>query len=178
MPALWATPAAAVELAWQHWAAAATQPGHPCRLAALATSAADRPAVRTVVLRQCDPVERELTCYSDARSDKIAQLTGNPLAELMAYDAPLQLQLRAFGSASLITDEQTRSRAWAALSERQRADYSRATQGAASDQVAEHFRMISLRVERLDILHLGPFRQVRVRAIWQNQGWQAEEILP
>lgn len=165
-------------VAWQHWAAAAVQPGHPCRLAALATSAADSPAVRTVVLRHCDPNGREICWYSDSRSGKIAQLRSNPLAELMAYDPELQLQLRAYGAAALITDSERRRRAWSALSERQRVDYSRATQSEAGDQIAEQFSMISLRVERLDLLHLGPARQIRVRAVWQNQGWQAEEILP
>jgi hypothetical protein len=49
---------------------------------------------RTLVLRECDDVERELVFYTDARSPKLDQLRAAPRAVLVTWATDLGWQLR------------------------------------------------------------------------------------
>jgi hypothetical protein len=49
---------------------------------------------RTVVLREVDPLARELLLYTDTRSPKVAQLDHDPRAQLVCWSPALGWQLR------------------------------------------------------------------------------------
>ena len=66
--------------------------------------AAGLPQARVMVLRKADPATASLRLHTDARSPKVAQLDGKPVA-VLAYHPPEQVQLRLTGTARVLTDD-------------------------------------------------------------------------
>ena len=58
------------------------------------------PQARVMVLRKADPAAGTLRFHTDARSPKVAQLDGRPVA-VLAYHAAEQVQLRLSGTARI-----------------------------------------------------------------------------
>ncbi|MEY8876468.1 MAG: pyridoxamine 5'-phosphate oxidase family protein [Leptothrix sp. (in: b-proteobacteria)] len=73
---------------------AAGAPAHAWRRAVLATTDADGPQVRSVVLRDIDRARRALLFYTDARSAKVGQLRHDPRAQLLCWSEALGWQIR------------------------------------------------------------------------------------
>ncbi len=87
----------------------------PFRNPALATVAAGRPSVRTVVLRAFDPAERRLVVHTDARAAKITEVLANPAVALHAWDTGPQVQLRLVGVATVHQGDARAGAEWARL---------------------------------------------------------------
>ena len=66
--------------------------------------AAGLPQARVMVLRKADPAAATLRLHTDARSPKVAQLDGKPVA-VLGYHAGEQVQLRLTGTARVLTDD-------------------------------------------------------------------------
>ncbi|NEU11277.1 pyridoxamine 5'-phosphate oxidase [Methylobacterium sp. BTF04] len=80
---------------------------------ALATvDASGQPQVRTVVLREADPVTGTLRFHCDRRSEKAAAIAASGRAALHGYDSALKIQIRVTGSARLHTDDALAEAAW------------------------------------------------------------------
>jgi hypothetical protein len=62
--------------------------------------AAGLPQARVMVLRKANPADGTLRFHTDARSPKVAQLDGKPVA-VLAYHAAEQVQLRISGQARI-----------------------------------------------------------------------------
>ena len=62
------------------------------------------PQARVMVLRKADPATSTLRLHTDARSPKVAQLDGKPVA-VLAYHPAEQVQLRITGTARILTDD-------------------------------------------------------------------------
>jgi pyridoxamine 5'-phosphate oxidase len=62
------------------------------------------PSARVMVLRKADPAASTLRFHTDARSPKVAELNGKPVA-VLAYHPGENIQLRIGGSARVLTDD-------------------------------------------------------------------------
>ncbi|MEY4851429.1 MAG: hypothetical protein RLZZ331_2433, partial [Pseudomonadota bacterium] len=69
------------------------------------------PHARVMVLRKADPAAATLRLHTDARSPKVAQLNGMPVA-VLAYLPAEQVQLRITGTARILTDDEVVEDIW------------------------------------------------------------------
>lgn len=160
---------------------------HPWHWPALAT--APRPAARIIVLRAYEPVARLLRFYTDARSDKVAQLDASGGdCELLFYHGRHRTQLRVRGMASPLVDEPTRQRLWAAQSASARRNYATVSapgtpEEQPSDGLGEgtldlggayaNFGVYDVLAYAADFLQLGHDGQRRCR--WSGD-WDAAQV--
>ena len=104
---------------WNQLRAAANktkqEAAHEWRTMTLATLDGDRPAARTVVLRDVDATARELMFFSDSRSPKVAQLHAQPRATLLLWSERLGWQLRLQVNCTLHVDGLVATSRWARL---------------------------------------------------------------
>lgn len=103
--------------AWAHLANATGTPSAPLRCLTLGSVAQDGTSqLRTLILRAVDPSARSLTFHTDIRSVKWAELTRDPRASILGYDAGLRIQLRLMGAAALFgPGSKEQAAAWDAL---------------------------------------------------------------
>jgi hypothetical protein len=69
------------------------------------------PHARVMVLRKADPAAATLRLHTDARSPKVTQLSGKPVA-VLAYHPVEQVQLRIAGTARVLTDDEVVNGFW------------------------------------------------------------------
>ncbi len=98
--------------------------GSPFNLLQLASmDEANKPAVRTIVLRQFRRTPGELFFVTEAGSRKVAQILLNNEVSLVGYDASTWSQIRLSGQAYVVSDEQERLLQWTKLSDRTRRSF-------------------------------------------------------
>lgn len=174
----------------RYWAMldqATRERSHPMRLGALATTNGEQPGVRMVVLRRVNPEQAQLSAYTDSRSGKAQALGLRTAAEWMFYDAQVGLQLRFAGDASLDQLGPDADAAWAALHPGQRREYRLATApGTPRDETAaaladaearQHFAVLTLQVDQLDMLSLDRGGHARTR-FSRHRLWAPEALTP
>ena len=89
---------------WKELGRASQDRHHEWRTPVLASTDADGlPDARTVVLRQVDVVDGQLTFYTDRRSPKVPQLQAQAQAVLVFWSARLGWQLRVRVACKVIT---------------------------------------------------------------------------
>ena len=166
---------------------AAKEKAHPFRWPVLTTvDAARQPAARIVVLRAfADPVA---TVYSDARTDKVAQLRSNPEAGLLFFDRDRKLQVRAKGVASLHHQDAVAREHWDSLPPARHADYQSAADpgtewteaGARLDPAwrDRNFTVLRITLAFLDVLRLS--REEHLRYQYRHSGgqWSQKQVAP
>ncbi|WP_342163724.1 pyridoxamine 5'-phosphate oxidase family protein [Methylobacterium sp. SD21] len=163
-------------------------------LPTLATVAGEGPRLRTVVLREADPVAGTLRFHCDRRSDKAFELAENPACALAVYDEAAKIQIRIEGRAVLHTDDALAEAAWAGSRAMSRVCYAAEpppgtalTAGNAytlpDEATAEtagrrHFCAVVVRAQRLDFLYLD--RRGHRRAAWCRDGadWEGGWVAP
>ncbi len=150
----------------------------PYRHPALASvTAQGTPSVRTVVLRAVGERGRELTFYTDARSDKVTDLAPRPAAAVHVYDARHQVQLRLTGRVSLETDGEAVNAAWNGVPDHARAQYRTQPPPATALDTplaytedltlgCDHFTIMTFRVETIDWLSLARDGHRRAQFHW------------
>lgn len=181
---------------WSHLAAGVASGKHPWHTAALATQSTDGPQARIVVIRATDPDSQTLTFHTDARSPKFLELTQNPKASLLLYDAESAVQLRASGQVEIHCGDNEAHNAWSAIPDRCLRSYgtihppgtplpessSNLPDGwdpatptrEAGTWTREHFAVIRLQADRLDFLHLRAKGHQRAQFIGTTiQQWVA-----
>lgn len=139
-------------------------------------SAATRPAAdaRVVILREVDAGQRRLLIFTDARSEKVAQLLEHPHGTLVMWAPQLGWQLRCRVELSLETSGLATSSRWARIKHSPAAqDYmSPLPPGASLPAVAhvhtapqrEHFGVITAQLTSIDWfdLHADGHRRARL----------------
>jgi len=83
-----------------------------------------RPTVRTVILRNTDPVEKKLFFHTDIRSPKIEALKTDPAISWLFYDEPMKLQLRMAAEARVHYKNEISADAWQRLKTSSQLTYS------------------------------------------------------
>ena len=107
------TPAELPARIWQELQRATVDRHHEWRTPVLASVDADGlPQARTVVLRRAEADTRTLTCFTDARSPKCAELQARPQAALVFWSQRLGWQLRITARAEVDTDGPAVQAAW------------------------------------------------------------------
>jgi len=163
-------------------------------LVSLATLAAGRPRLRTVVLRAAEGEAGALRFHCDQRSDKAAELAADPACALTAYDAATKIQIRVEGVACLHTDDAVADAAWADSRPMSRVCYGTepgpgtvlptgdayTLPGEAEAAITGRPSFCAVRVEahHLDFLYLD--RRGHRRAAWRRGegGWQGAWLAP
>lgn len=144
------------------------------------------PSARTVVLRDCRPLDRSLRFHTDLRSMKVDQITREPRAAVHIYDQPTKTQLRLSCRCSVVTNGPRVEAAWAQTPDFSRQCYrSSLVPGAAitaPDDVAflqdgeesgrENFAIIHSVVHEIQWLHLDADGHRHARFTWAGERWQ------
>lgn len=178
---------------WQHLTSAVETETHPWRLGNLATVAAGRPRVRTVVLRDVQREERELICYTDRRSDKVAELQASPWIEWVTYDSVTRVQIRLRGIATVHIDDDRAAQHWENSSLEHRRSYITVSAPGTKAESAlpnlpdflfdrlpndeeahlgfENFAVIVCQIEHLDWLQLRRNGHLAAQFLWTDK-WE------
>jgi pyridoxamine 5'-phosphate oxidase len=164
----------------------------PARTPTLASiGRAGGPALRTVVLRGCDPRNRCLLMYTDARTEKAAELAADPRAALHVYDSRWQRQIRLGGDVRLHRADDVAVRAWARMPAPARANYrmmpspgtpvaapSEAAPNAADEQAENNFSVLAMSVAKIDWVYLAADRHRRAAFEWDGERWRGTWLAP
>lgn len=153
-----------------------------------------RPRVRTVVLREADPVAGTLRFHCDRRSGKAAEIAASGFAALHGYDPASKVQIRAGGPARLHTDDALADAAWEGSLAMSRVcygtvpapgsvvptggGYSLPEDAAAIAAGRANFAAVIVTVETLEFLYLD--RRGHRRAGWTREGadWAGAWLVP
>lgn len=146
-------------------------------------------SARTVVLRAWDRVPLSLDLFTDRRSRKAHDLTEQPVAELVFWDARANIQLRVKGPCTLHQADAAAERAMSRLTYRSRGDYARAQPPGApasgpeearelDGEIADNFLLIRLWPERMDRLDIK--REGHERALFRLEAgaWAGDWRVP
>lgn len=187
-----------VNSAWARLHESAELRGTGFRMAQLATIGANgTPRVRTVVLRSASQSKRCIRFYTDIRSPKVAELTGNGAVSLVAYHGEAGQQVRLEGAASLHHQDDVARTAWARTHPQSlvayRSDFAPGvamasaaaadpTDAMRANDVAdvgfEHFCVVEVAVCRLDWLDLAPTGHRRAVFEWDAGTWRGNWVAP
>ncbi len=178
------------ETAWAMLKEATVNRRLACHLANIATIGLDsRPKVRTVVLRDADMAAGTIRFHTDARSQKVAELSANPFIEAHFYDQPANIQIRLAGTAHIEdTSGPVARQAWADARSMSKVCY-RLESGPGTpleagdgygylpyekgeaDPAEVNFRTVTIKVERVDVVVLK--LDANRRAVFEVVGGEA-----
>jgi hypothetical protein len=166
----------------------------------LGTTGPGGSSLRTVILRQFNPAERLLVCYTDSRADKVRQISGCPKVSWLFYHPKKKIQLRISGPATLHRDDDFADQQWAATKTTGRLNYCTVEPpGSSLDQPSsglpdfllnkvptlmetesgrQNFTVIVGRIESLDWLQLSLLGNRRARFDWKSAEPRATWLVP
>jgi pyridoxine/pyridoxamine 5'-phosphate oxidase len=198
------TTASLEHLQQQAWAILQTdsqKPGDVFYTGTLGTQSGSGVSLRTVVVREVNPLEKTIICYSDKRASKIQEIEINPSVSFLFWDSERKIQLRLSGTATIHTTSELTNQHWAQTSPSNRRSYlaipapgssqSEPTSGLPdgldtreptqdeSEQGRSNFAVIVSRIQQLDWLHLA--KSGHRRAIFQYEAGElvdASWIIP
>lgn len=159
--------------------------GHPFRYFSLATLSGDKPVQRTVVLRKLLP-DFKLMLYTDARSNKINQITTNTQVSTLFYHPKKLLQIQLTGHAERIEGEALDIH-WKTISENARKDYTTSEAPGTPIKNLEdlqyrmnslNFAMIQIIPDQIDYLQLKRPNHLRIRFTKQDNDWLGQYLVP
>jgi len=173
---------------WQRLAGATADPAHSWRTPTLATAGPNHPDARVVILREVDPHERTLVCFSDSRAHKVAGVRIQPVATWCFYDPVQRLQLRARGETRAHVNTAFTRTFWERLPHSSRRLYATVPRPgdrvlapweiAFGDHPVEQFAVLVTTVHELDWLRLGAEAHERARFRWDDDSWEAHWACP
>lgn len=143
------------------------------------------PRLRTVALRALDPAAARLQIYTDAQSDKIAEIEGNPAVSILAWAPEPRVQIRLSGQARIETGESLRA-LWEAQPPEARLNYSHhpapGHQIDACDAYVQtpslaRFARLTVAVEHIDHVNLADSGHRRARFL-RTDDWQGQWLSP
>lgn len=160
-------------------------------LATLATvDAAGEPRARTVIVRQLDERAGSLWITTDGRSQKVAQLARQPIAELVVWTPHERQQFRLHGPIRLVRSGPERVEIWQSMSDAARATFAWPNPGQprrpgevflsgvpATAEPPADFTLLVLEPTEVETLELNEHPHARRR--WRKQGdWHVERLNP
>jgi len=184
LDALWGRIGAALDGRWRAWA-----------LPVFVSVAEDgAPRARVLALRTVDPAARRFVFHTDARSDKVHDISGEERVALLFFDRDDALQARFDGTARLHHADPVAAAAWRDVSGLRRAACAVDTEPGApldvptsfaalpatqdSDAAFTNFAVIAVEVDAVDWLWLGPQDMRRARFAWTGAHWSSSWIVP
>ena len=194
--------AGSLERSWRLLEEAVGDPTSPVRTPVLISVSADGLAQgRTVVLRTFNRQQRQLQIYTDARSEKVAQLRAQPVCTLVAYQPNSLIQLRLNTNAIVNHNNEITREAWAVMPGPNRCNYLtdpnpgsisvKATDGRPvinaesvptnyENEIAySHFSVIVFAINELEWLYLPRRGHRRAQFIWdRTKSLQSNWLIP
>jgi pyridoxine/pyridoxamine 5'-phosphate oxidase len=172
---------------WGELEHAVCQPRHPFRWPVLATASSSGDAhLRIVVLRAVH--SNHLTVYTDARTQKVADLKQNPKASLLFFDPAKLLQLRIIGDTIIHSQDPESKRLWENLKPRQKIEYqsvfppgSIAEREITKTNVnieSKYFSVLKVYPKEMDLLQLSPTGHSRHRLKRNGDAWSLYRVVP
>ena len=180
---------------WDALETGALVPEDALHVAVLISTAATGGMARTMVLQHASRAERSLSCYSDVRAPKVAQIRSTPRLSWLFYDARTRTQIRADGAATIHHGDDLARRCWALLPVQLQANYCSAhapgtpistpdnarsmSQGVSLTDLDlqmgfSNFAVIRCLVDGFDWLQLGPRGHARASFTWTGNGFEGE----
>lgn len=162
------------------------QRGHPFRYFTLSTISNHKPRQRTVVLRKLAS-DFTLLFYTDARSQKVQDITKNANVSVLFYDPKKLMQVKLEGKAKIITDVNELNSYWKAIPESSRNDYITKLPPSSNIQNPDHivyetdqphFAAIEIVPESIEYLQLKRPNHQRVVFTKQNEEWKGQFLVP
>lgn len=181
------TPAVWLATVFRRLAQAIADPADPFRTPVLATIGADgAPAVRHVVLREAVASNARLTAWTDARSQKCAEIAGDGRVSWLFWDPTRRLQARLSGRAEVVRQGPRCEATWSGISTTRRREYlAIVAPGAilgANDPdraAAPAFALIDSWVDSADLLQLDRLGHRRARLSRTSDGdWFGDWVEP
>lgn len=80
-------------------------------------------SLRTVVLREVNPAEKTIICYSDVRADKVQEIRQHSEVCFLFWDSEKKIQLRLNGKANIYTNDTIALQHWQRTSLSNRRSY-------------------------------------------------------
>ena len=166
----------------------------------LGTTGKDGSRLRTVILRQFIWPERILVCHTDARADKVQEISNCANVSWLFYHPKKKVQLRISGPARLHAVDQFADRQWANSKITSRLNYcASAPPGTPIDKPSsglpdflrhkvptlldvergrKNFMVIAGQIDSMDWLVLKVLGNRRALFNWDGNGLKAEWLIP
>ena len=164
----------------------ALDPKHPFRFLTLATSGAQFPQVRTVVLRQLSPA-MEFLVYTDVRTAKVQDLLETPRVSLLFYHPKKQVQIRVKALATLHVANALAQEQWKRVSEKRQSEYKSGLApgtrietpdlGWEADPENAHFSVLKFSPLSIEVLQLAREGHLRMQFELAS-GWNGTWLVP
>lgn len=174
---------------WKTLVRATVDKKHPWRVVGFSTAGANGPQVRSVILRAVRPTEHQLVFYTDARSQKMADIAHDPRVALLFWNARNNTQLRVCGKASPESSELIVNDCWSRIPDYARKDY--ATLSAPGqvlgsggllhdfETARRNFVVLNVAVHSMELLELKREGHVRMGFEKRPNGhWQETGLVP
>lgn len=191
---------AILQKSWRSLIKGAIDKKDPLHLATIGTTNQQIAEIRTVVLRKTDATNRLLYFYTDFRSKKVQQLITHPSLSWLFYHPNKNIQLRAYGAATIHHQNDLTLEKWQSLP-----SYGRKTYGtnqapstplpyadddlpnlwkvpeidlAETEYAYANFAVVTCEINRIEWLHLQ--RSGHRRALFNFVGgeWKGEWLVP
>jgi hypothetical protein len=185
---------ALVDDVWQRIAGGLNGRWPPWGLPTLATIGENGPRARVLALRAADAQAHTLTFHSDARADKVREITEVPSVTVLFWDPEDGIEARFTGTARLHRDDPVARAAWQKVSPLRRlgarsvgAPGAHLAHGTRFDALPvrpeadggyENFAVIEVLVEHLDWLWVGAEDLRRASFAWTGAGWAGSWTVP
>jgi pyridoxamine 5'-phosphate oxidase len=172
----------------------------PFHWPALGTFAEGSVGLRTVILRQFTVDDRILVCHTDARAEKVREISNSARVSWLFYHPKRKVQLRISGPATLHADDEFADRQWTATKITSRLNYCAVIPpGSAietpssgipdflinkvpslleTERGRKNFMAIAGRIESMDWLVLSRLGNRRARFDWDENGLNAKWLIP
>ena len=166
----------------------------------LGTIGKEAVSLRCVILRQFLMPDRVLVCHSDARAEKVQEISGLDKVSWLFYHPQKKVQLRISGHATLHVNDQFADEQWAAARATSRLNYCAiGPPGTPVDSPSSglpdfllrkvptlfetekgrhNFIAIACRIDSMDWLVLRVLGNRRARFDWDDTGLTAKWLIP
>ncbi len=196
----WNTLDGVLKECWKMLGRGATHFNDPFHWPVLGTTGKEGASLRCVILRQFLMSGRVLVCHSDARAEKVQEISASAKVSWLFYHPPRKVQLRISGQATLHADDQFADEQWAAVKAISRLNY--CTIGPPGTPISSpssglpdflhrkvpdllntgkgrhNFVAIACRIDSMDWLVLRVMGNRRARFDWDETGLDAKWLIP
>lgn len=196
----WDTLDAVLEETWTMLKRGVSRFNDPFHWPVLGTTANQNSRLRTVILRQYILSRRLLVCHTDARAQKVDEITAYANVSWLFYHPERKIQLRISGPATLHAGDQFADEQWAATKITSRLNYCAVEPpGTAIDKPSSglpdflrnkvptlldsergrrNFMAIACRIDSMDWVRLSTLGNRRARFVWGENGLAADWSIP
>jgi hypothetical protein len=196
----WETLDAVIEEIWTMLKRGAARYNDPFHWPAMGTTANEGSRMRTVILRQFLLPRRLLVCHTDARAQKVDEITACANVSWLFYHPERKVQLRISGPATLHRDDDFADQQWDATKIASRLNYCAVQPPGTpidkpltglpeflrhkvptlldSEKGRPNFMAIAARIDSIDCVRLSTLGNRRARFVWDESGLTASWLIP